>query len=68
MELRVVVGHNIRRERERLGLPQDELAHRAQIHVTYLSGVENGRRNVTLNVLERIARALGVSEAVLVAR
>lgn len=68
MDLRVVVGHNIRRERERLGLPQDELAHRAEIHVTYLSGVENGRRNITLNVLERLAAALGVSEAALVSR
>lgn len=68
MDLRAVVGHNIRQERERLGLPQDELAHRAEIHVTYLSGVENGRRNITLGVLERLAAALGVSEAALVSR
>jgi transcriptional regulator with XRE-family HTH domain len=68
MELRAVVGRNIRRERERLGIAQDELAHRADIHVTYLSGVENGRRNITLNVLERLAVALGISEERLVAR
>ncbi len=68
MDLRAVVGQNIRRERERLGIPQDELAHRADIHVTYLSGVENGRRNITLNVLERLALALGLSESELVRR
>jgi transcriptional regulator with XRE-family HTH domain len=68
MELRVLVGQNIRREREANGIPQDELAHRASIHVTYLSGVENGHRNITLNVLERIATALGVPEAKLVER
>lgn len=68
MELRAVVGRNIRRERERLGIAQDELAHRADIHVTYLSGVENGHRNITLNVLERLARALDISEEKLVAR
>lgn len=68
MELKAVVGQNIRRERERRGIPQDELAHRADIHVTYLSGVENGHRNITLNVLERLARALGLSEAELVKR
>lgn len=68
MDLRAVVGRNIRRERERLGIPQDELAHRADIHVTYLSGVENGRRNITLNVLERLALALGLSESELVRR
>lgn len=68
MDLRSVVGRNIKRLREQRGLPQDELAHLADIHVTYLSGVENGHRNITLNVLERIAQALGVDEAALVQR
>ena len=68
MDFRAAVGQNVRRERERQGIAQDELAHRAEIHVTYLSGVENGRRNITLNVLERLARALEVSEAALVKR
>lgn len=68
MELRAVVGRNVKRTREAQGLPQDELAHRAGIHVTYLSGVENGRRNITLNVLERIALALNVTELDLVRR
>lgn len=68
MDLKAVVGQNIRRERERQSIPQDELAHRADIHVTYLSGVENGHRNITLNVLERLARALGLTEAELVKR
>lgn len=68
MDLRAVVGQNVRRERERQGIPQDELAHRADIHVTYLSGVENGHRNITLNVLERLSRALGISESELVMR
>jgi transcriptional regulator with XRE-family HTH domain len=68
MDLRVVVGRNVRRIREAAGLPQDELAHRAAIHVTYLSGVENGRRNITLAVLQRLSEALGVKEAALVDR
>ena len=68
MDLRQVVGENIRAAREARGLQQDALAHDAGIHVTYLSGVENGHRNITLNVLERIAKALGLSEADLVKR
>ena len=68
MQLQAVVGRNIRRAREAAGFPQDEQAHRADIHVTYLSGVENGRRNITLSVLERIAVALGTSEAQLLQR
>lgn len=65
MDLRVVLGRNIRARREALGLAQDELAHRAEIHVTYLSGVENGRRNITVLVLERVAKALEIHPAVL---
>lgn len=68
MDLRRVVGRNIKAAREARGLQQDALAHEAGIHVTYLSGVENGHRNMTLNVLERIASALGVSETELVNR
>jgi transcriptional regulator with XRE-family HTH domain len=68
MDLRAIVGRNIRREREARGMPQEELAHLAEIHVTYLSGVENGHRNMTLAVLERIARALRVSEGQLLRR
>jgi transcriptional regulator with XRE-family HTH domain len=68
MDLRAVVGRNIRRLREERGLQQDALAHEADVHVTYLSGIENGRRNITLLVLERLARSLGVSEADLVDR
>jgi transcriptional regulator with XRE-family HTH domain len=66
MDLRVVIGRNIRRLREEQRLAQDELAHRAEIHTTYLSGVENGRRNITVLVLERIARALDVPPEALI--
>jgi len=68
MALRIIVGANIRKAREARGLPQDELAHRAEVHVTYLSGVETGKRNITMNVLERIAGALGVDATELVRR
>lgn len=68
MDLRMVVGANIRNLREARGVPQDELAHEADIHQTYLSGIENGKRNISLKVLERLAVALGVSETELVRR
>ena len=68
MDLRAVVGRNVRRLREQRGLQQDALAHDAGLHVTYLSGIENGRRNPTLEVLERLARGLGVPETQLVER
>ncbi|KSB91747.1 Cro/Cl family transcriptional regulator [Caulobacter vibrioides] len=66
MDLRVVVGENVRALRG--NRPQDEVAHDADIHTTYLSGIENGKRNISLRVLERLASALGVTEAEIVRR
>lgn len=63
MDLRRVVGLNVRQMRETAGLSQEELAHRASVHVTYLSGVENGRRNPTVLVVGRLAAALGTTGA-----
>lgn len=66
MDLRLVVGGNVRALREAAELSQEELADRAEVHVTYLSGVENGRRNITIIVLARLAEALEVTPATLV--
>lgn len=63
MDLRRTLGENVRRLRERERLSQEELAHRAKVHVTYLSGVENGHRNPSLEVMGRLAGALGVGAA-----
>jgi len=68
MRIEQRVGGNIRRWRKRRGFSQEELAHRARLHPTYVSGVENGHRNPTIRVIERIAEALEIDEAVLFAR
>ena len=68
MDLRRRVGLNVQRLRRLRDLSQEELAHRAGIHQTYLSGVENGRRNPSIAVLDRIATALGADVEELVAR
>jgi transcriptional regulator with XRE-family HTH domain len=60
MDLRERVGLNVQRLRHKAALSQEECAHRAKIHQTYLSGVENGVRNPTVSVLGRLAKALGV--------
>ncbi|OYX49994.1 MAG: transcriptional regulator [Alphaproteobacteria bacterium 32-64-14] len=63
MDVRARVGANMRRAREALGVSQEELADRARIHRTYISGVERGVRNPTVTVLEKIAKALKVKTA-----
>ncbi len=52
-------GAHIRLLRQQQGLSQEEVAHRAGIHVTYLSGIERGVRNPSLKNIRRVAIALG---------
>lgn len=54
------VGANLRKAREAQGVSQEDLADKAGLHRTYLSGVERGVRNPTVTVLEKIAKALKV--------
>ena len=54
------LGQRIRQLRIDLGWSQEELAHRADLHRTYVVGVERGQRNVSVDVLAQIAKALGV--------
>jgi transcriptional regulator with XRE-family HTH domain len=60
MDVRKRVGLNVQNRRRALGLSQEDLAHRARMHQTYLSGIEGGKRNPSLLVLARLADALGV--------
>ena len=47
--------------RLQLGVSQEELAHESDSNRTYISDLERGTRNPSLEVVERIARALNVS-------
>lgn len=50
----------MRRLRQSRRMTQEELAFEAQIDLTYIGGIERGRRNPSLLVMARIARALSV--------
>ncbi|WP_374596955.1 helix-turn-helix domain-containing protein [Brevundimonas sp.] len=58
MDVRSRLGANVKRLREQLGLSQEQLAFDAEMHRTYISGIERGVRNPTVTVLERLAIAL----------
>ncbi len=68
MDVRERIGLNLQRLRRERDLSQEELAHLANIHQTYLSGVEQAKRNPSAVVLQRIAEALGVDIEDLVRR
>jgi transcriptional regulator with XRE-family HTH domain len=58
----MTLGDRIKRERERRGWSQNELARRAQVRQAQLSEVESGKRHdMMASILRRIARTLGVS-------
>lgn len=61
MDICVRFGSRVRAARLELGLSQEELAHRAESNRTYISDIERGTRNPTIEVVDRIARALSVS-------
>ncbi len=54
-------GERVRELRAAKGFSQEELAFRAGIHWSYLSGIERGIRNPALKNITKIADALGVS-------
>jgi transcriptional regulator with XRE-family HTH domain len=60
MKEKQLLGRQIKRLRARLGLTQDALAERVQISPKYLSNIERGRENPTLDTLLRLAKSLKV--------
>ena len=54
-------GEAVRTRRTELGLSQEALGERARLDQTYLSGIERGRRNPSLDVIVRLAAALDLS-------
>ena len=57
---RGILATNVRRQRKQRGMTQEELAFEAKIDLTYMGGIERGKRNPSLLVMARIADALSV--------
>ena len=65
MDIRKQLGLNVQRIRRQRNWSQEELAFRSGLHRTYISGIERGTRNPTVLVLAQLAKALGVTAAML---
>jgi len=60
-EVATQFGKKLRKLRKKQGFSQEELADRASLHRTYVSSVERGERNVSLQTIDKLARSLNLS-------
>lgn len=65
MEIRRQLGRNVRRLRQARGWSQEELGLEADLHRTYISGIERGVRNPTIIIVAQLAKTLRVRPGVL---
>ena len=61
LSIRADFASAVKRSRHRLGFSQEQLAERSNLHRTYISDIERGARNLSLESISKLARALGVS-------
>lgn len=66
MESAIIFGNIITKYREKLGISQDDLAHRSKIDRSYVGRVERGERNPTINMLLKLASGLDVPASLLI--
>ena len=67
MDIKKSFGKIVRKRRRALDLSQEELGDKAELNRGYISDIERGLRNPSLEVIDRIAKALGMDLAELFA-
>jgi len=59
-DLNKIFSNNLRKQRIKKGLSQEELGELSDLHRTYIGGIERHERNVTLKNVEKLANALEI--------
>ena len=60
-DILVRFAQKVRSERKKLGISQEELASRADVHRTYIGMIERAEKNITLENIEKICNALNLN-------
>ncbi len=66
MDIRKRLGSNVKNLRLKKGWSQEDFADRSDIHRTYVSDIERARRNPTITIVEKLAKALEVHASKLI--
>ena len=66
MDTRKRLGSNVKKLRLKKGWSQEDFADRSDIHRTYVSDIERARRNPTITIVEKLAKALEVHASKLI--
>jgi len=61
MNIKELFGFAVKARRHELGISQEQLAEKAEMHRTYIASIERGARNVSLENIYRLAKALDTS-------
>ena len=61
MDIKLKFGNRIKDLRIKTGISQEKLAHLANLDRTYIPSIEQGKRNVSIIVIEKISIALKVT-------
>ena len=59
-EILIKFGKKVRAERDKLAFSQEELGSRAGVHRTYIGMIERAEKNITLENIEKVAKALNL--------
>jgi len=59
-EILLKFGNKVRKERNKLGLSQERLAAKTGVHRTYIGMIERAEKNITLENIEKVAKALNL--------
>ena len=60
MDIRKVVGDNVRGFRHKFDFTQEKLAQRAGLHINYVSSLERGERNIGIQNVVKLSKALKI--------
>ncbi len=58
---RIKLGIKVRETRQKIGLSQEELGFKSNLHRTYIGSIERGEQNVSIDNIHKISKALKIS-------